>query len=312
MLLAILMPALGKVKKLAMRLVCGTNAKGLGTAMNVYAFDYNDEFPRKSATRVWDESTGGVYGLSPDFTNTAGVTVAASLYMLVREADVGPKSFICPSSNEVEFRLSDHADTTTGELEGTAATINDTELTDIHDFGFFPTGGWNGDEGNGSHNSYSYQQPYKIGTGATARRAYPTDASGNAARAILADKTPYGDPDLKFTTAAADTLGDNWKEYVGRIDYTQSSSTDFRVQIGNSALHDREGQNILFNDGHAEFARRPDVSINNDNIYVRAGAAGTEVTRRNGQRIDVMQTDGWASGGQDTLLVHDSDAPTAP
>ncbi len=29
MLLAILMPALGKVKKLAMRLVCGTNAKGM-------------------------------------------------------------------------------------------------------------------------------------------------------------------------------------------------------------------------------------------------------------------------------------------
>ena len=52
MLLAILMPALGKVKKLAMRLVCGTNAKGMGTAMNVYAFDYDDAFPQQGGKGV--------------------------------------------------------------------------------------------------------------------------------------------------------------------------------------------------------------------------------------------------------------------
>ena len=40
MLLAILMPALNKVKKIAMRVVCGTNLKGLGTAQVVYASDW--------------------------------------------------------------------------------------------------------------------------------------------------------------------------------------------------------------------------------------------------------------------------------
>ncbi len=44
MLLAILMPALNKVKKIAQRVVCGTNLKGLGTAQVVYANDYDDAF----------------------------------------------------------------------------------------------------------------------------------------------------------------------------------------------------------------------------------------------------------------------------
>ena len=36
MLLAILMPALGKVRQLAYRLMCGTNLKGLDTRLNEY------------------------------------------------------------------------------------------------------------------------------------------------------------------------------------------------------------------------------------------------------------------------------------
>ena len=44
MLLAILMPALSKVKKIAQRVICATNLKGLGTAQTVYANDYHDEY----------------------------------------------------------------------------------------------------------------------------------------------------------------------------------------------------------------------------------------------------------------------------
>jgi len=44
MLMAILMPALSKVKKIAQRVVCGTNLKGLGTAQTVYANDYDDDY----------------------------------------------------------------------------------------------------------------------------------------------------------------------------------------------------------------------------------------------------------------------------
>ena len=69
LLLAIFMPALGKVKVLSERLVCGTNMKQMAVAMNIYAFDYNDKYP-----------TG------PQWCD-----------LLITHADVSAKSFVCPS-----------------------------------------------------------------------------------------------------------------------------------------------------------------------------------------------------------------------
>ena len=61
MLLAILMPALNKVKKIAQRVVCGTNLKGLGTAQVVYGNDYEDAFVVQSGSgkHEWLPETGG-------------------------------------------------------------------------------------------------------------------------------------------------------------------------------------------------------------------------------------------------------------
>jgi prepilin-type processing-associated H-X9-DG protein len=70
LLLAIMMPALGQVKIQAMRMVCGTNINGMATAMNVYAFDYQDKYPTGSQ---WCD-------------------------LLMTHADVGAKSFICPGA----------------------------------------------------------------------------------------------------------------------------------------------------------------------------------------------------------------------
>ncbi|MEN8126359.1 MAG: hypothetical protein ABFR90_00980 [Planctomycetota bacterium] len=70
---AILMPALSKTKKIAQRVVCGTNLKGLTTALYVYAMDYDDILP----TDHWCD-------------------------LLIEEADVSPESFVCPQSNAIE------------------------------------------------------------------------------------------------------------------------------------------------------------------------------------------------------------------
>ncbi|MHC4987088.1 MAG: H-X9-DG-CTERM domain-containing protein [Planctomycetota bacterium] len=70
---AILMPALTKVKKVSQRVVCSTNLKGLSTAMVVYCMDYDDKLP----TEHWCD-------------------------LLIEEADVSPKSFVCPQSNAIE------------------------------------------------------------------------------------------------------------------------------------------------------------------------------------------------------------------
>ncbi len=73
MMLAILMPALSNVRHIAQRVVCGTNLKGLSTAMMVYTNDYDEMLP----TENWCD-------------------------LLIEEADVSPRSFICEDSDAIE------------------------------------------------------------------------------------------------------------------------------------------------------------------------------------------------------------------
>lgn len=72
-LMAILMPALSRVKHIAQRTVCATNLRGLSVAMVVYTNDYDDTFPAEN----WCD-------------------------LLIEKADVSPKSFVCPESDAVE------------------------------------------------------------------------------------------------------------------------------------------------------------------------------------------------------------------
>jgi prepilin-type processing-associated H-X9-DG protein len=72
-LLAIFMPALGKVGPIAQRVVCGTNLKALATGMYVYVYDYEGMLP----TEAWCD-------------------------LLIEEADNSPRSFVCQDSGAIE------------------------------------------------------------------------------------------------------------------------------------------------------------------------------------------------------------------
>ncbi len=47
-LMGIFMPAFGRSRQIAFRMVCGQNMSGLGRAMLIYANDYGDEFPTQT------------------------------------------------------------------------------------------------------------------------------------------------------------------------------------------------------------------------------------------------------------------------
>jgi prepilin-type processing-associated H-X9-DG protein len=66
------MPALGKAKSTAYRLVCATNLSGLGKAMLIYANDYDEKYPD---TSQWCD-------------------------LLIDYADVTEKQFRCPDAPE--------------------------------------------------------------------------------------------------------------------------------------------------------------------------------------------------------------------
>ena len=168
LLMGILMPALARVRQIAFRMVCGTNLSGIGKAMLIYANDYDDEMPRAGGRNsLWGNGTPNwmainrfnAYGLSADGSGgMAGIT--SCFYLLVKYAEVTPKSFICKGdSGTMEFKPSDYA-------------AGDRELIDLWDFGTDPR----------KHCSYSYHMPFGM---------YALTTSSEPGMAVAADRNPW-------------------------------------------------------------------------------------------------------------------------
>ena len=281
MLLAILMPALGKVKKLAERLVCATNLRGLTTAGVIYSNDADGNFPRQGGpsspplhtlgytTTFWDVP-------AKDWNTPGTITIAASLYLLIKYADVGPKSFVCKGGEETVYD---------GENEFNYA------LEELWDFGVNPK----------LHVSYAYHKPYPHPNGSS---SYPISTSDKTERAIIGDKNPWFDPQLDASGTVA--TSENWEDIIQLIgiDWENASIDKWETKVGNSATHEREGQNVAFGDCHVLFERRPDVGVRNDNVYVPFDGSTdfNETARRRGV-APIMDSHGKTN--KDSLLMND-------
>ena len=108
---------------------------------------------------------------------------------------------------------------------------------DAWDFGPEPT----------KHYSYSYHIPYG---------QYALLDTDDPDMAVAADRNPWLDP---YT----DTTGFKWDSPTK----TRRRENIKRYKKGNSGLHKREGQNILFLDNHVYFEKEPFSGVNDDNIY---------------------------------------------
>ncbi len=174
LLMGILMPALARVRQIAFRMVCGTNLSGIGKAMLIYSNDYEDEFPRAGgrgstwAGRIpqWlADNRFLAYGVNPADGSGGVGTISASFYLLVKYADVTPKSFVCKSdSGTTAFKTS---------LYPAAAGR---ELIDLWDFGEDQT------YGGSKHCSYSYHMPFGL---------YALTTSSDPGMAVAADRNPF-------------------------------------------------------------------------------------------------------------------------
>ena len=266
MLLAILMPALGKVRQLAQRIMCGTNLGGLGKAMLTYATDDKYEsYPRSGTSgTIWNRGTGGTiegidtWPTAPDgwcnpnvYSVTSGIftdsTLASNLYLLVKFADVSPDQFICPGSDLKKFELSKY------ELGAYQSTVKG--FTDVWDFGSKDRQKPLGSRGKG-HNSYAYQLPMPIVTDGP---SYPISTTSNPARAIAADRNP-------FWQDITDAKTYKWEGTPGKI-------TSDSIPTGNATYHQRDGQNVLFADQHVRFEKIANCGVEMDNIYTVWGKA---------------------------------------
>jgi prepilin-type N-terminal cleavage/methylation domain-containing protein len=311
MLLAILMPALGKVRQLAQRIMCSTNLSGIGKAMLTYSSDDKYEsFPISgSAGSYWDRGPAGGGGTVswdwrepkafPETTGTQSrITISSCLYLLVKYADVSPDQFVCSGSDQKKFELRLY------DMTGIASAPTNVTLTDVWDMGKKASPG--GEITTGvrakGHNSYSYELPSPIGT-TTALKSYvhPVSATTNPAKALMADRNPFWE------------YGSNAKYYVW--DSTNKKITPDSIPAGNNTYHQNDGQNVLYADQHAKFEKIANCGIEGDNIYTVWGTGilnlPTDEPKRQcgGPTLGTVQTDNaWAPQNEnDNYLVSDLD-----
>ena len=162
------LPAVLKVRRTSQRMSCGRNLAAVGKAMLIYANDYDGQFPRSAgkggqwATTIqnWRGNNRYVaYGLAPDASGGRG-TISSCFYLLVKYAEVTPKSFIC------------RGDSGTREFKPAKYIRGNAELIDFWDFGPEPT----------RHCSYSYHQPFS---------SYPLTTASEPGMAVAADRNPW-------------------------------------------------------------------------------------------------------------------------
>jgi hypothetical protein len=243
-------------------MVCANNLSAIGKAMLNYSNDNQEGYPRaghagsewstRGELRNWYSQTGRQWGRPP-----CEVTITSSFYMLIKYADMTPKQFVCRGDIGTRvFRLSDvYPGILPDEVD---------EVTQVWDFGakqdmwtkLVP----------GQYCTYSYHMPYNDRGLDTP--GFPLSPASNPASPLCADRNPYldknakpwlegkccnGDPDENCPTWYTDEIGDGY--------YRDDDKT------GNSACHQRQGQNVLFNAGHVNFAEFPNVGISNDNIW---------------------------------------------
>ncbi len=230
LLIVIIRPFFARTRSIALHNVCWSNLKGIGTAMLIYANDYEDELPRAGGkTTKWGRTPNWqannrseAFGVASDGSGGTA-SISSSLYLLVKYAEVTPKSFICKG------------DVGASEFQPSKYNAGDKELIDLWDFGPEPS----------KHCSYSYHLPYS---------KYALTTSSEPGMAVAADRNPW-----------MPRPGEKARDF-SRFDPSYTASTKAQ-KYGNAIAHQGDGQNVLYMDGHVNFQNRSYCAIDDDNIY---------------------------------------------
>jgi hypothetical protein len=226
LIIAIILPPQGKV-----------------TAMVVYANDYDDKYPQLGKG-PWAKELGYSYE-DADFKPyeyEGDCTITSSLYLLVREADVSPKSFICPQQREQT------------EFEG--ENSNNLDVVELWDFGPDPY----------KHVSYTYHNPYG---------KYPANGNRSASFAVMSDMSPWmkeGDflnsnEDKNLPPQIIDVTDESTFEKGNSLNHAKYEE-DFMFFFKRiKRFPCGEGQPVQYADGHVAYEKQPNVGVKNDNIY---------------------------------------------
>jgi prepilin-type N-terminal cleavage/methylation domain-containing protein/prepilin-type processing-associated H-X9-DG protein len=244
LLISILLPSLNRARETANRVKCSSNLRQLGQAMILYANDNKGSYPRTI-------SGTGNGGIAPQNLQTGETCTFGSCSRGV-DPFVGSQGAATgnrPYGNDVSAALFMLLRTQDITSEVFTCPSSNSEK-DIYE------GGTNAPQTRSNFSgskalSYSYQNPYAsasaIGSG------WKFNNTLGAEFAIAADMNPGISP----------IANDN-------IAFPTATSSAKDMKLANSNNHDKDGQNILYGDGHVSWETNPFVGTNRDNIYTAA------------------------------------------
>jgi len=256
LLISILLPSLNRARETANRVKCASNLRQIGQAILLYSNDSKGPYPRTAYLGTTNENLANIgvqgAGTSGDATVvTGGLTdpfANASTDSTKGSALATGGGFVnsVPQALYLLLRTEDitssvfvcpssnaTSDTYGG---GTNTALNQTNFTNIQ-----------------TNLSYSYAMPYPdtyaLGSG------YKMVQGLEPTFAVAADINPG-------------TTGNSGNDNVMA---PNTSSSGQQMRLGNSNNHGKDGQNVLYGDGHVEFQNNPFCGTNRDNIYTRGG-----------------------------------------
>ena len=196
-------------------------------------------------------------------------TISSCFYLLIKYAEVTPKSFLCKDDLGVsEFSIGGESSTTVPA---------GTELTSAWDFGSAPA----------THYSYAYQAPW--GPNSLTLASPPGFA-------VAADRNPWlAAPRFKAKSFPASP--DGKRRFQGKA----GDSND--QMYGNTGVHKENGQNVLFLDTHVSFEKRPYCGLDDDNIYTVSAFSDKGDPLGNAPTVSTAGAS--PKSKEDSVLVHD-------
>jgi prepilin-type N-terminal cleavage/methylation domain-containing protein/prepilin-type processing-associated H-X9-DG protein len=256
LLISILLPSLNRARETANRVKCASNLRQIGEAILLYTNDSKGPYPRtfysggaSGAMTATAASTptsvggylaatngGAIQGITDPFNGPTTSDAAADSGFV---NNVPQALYLLLRTEDITSAVfvcpssNATADTYGG---GTNTALNQVNFTNIQ-----------------QNLSYSYASPYP-----------DTNALGSGYK-MVAGIEPT------FAVAADINPGTTGNSGNDNVLAPNTSSSGQAMRMGNSNNHGKDGQNVLFGDGHVEFDNNPFVGTDRDNIYTRGG-----------------------------------------
>ena len=292
LLAMMLVPALQRALEMTRRANCVANLKGAGTALALYAQNYDNSYPMIPGSG-WDTvvdgsaanyiSTKGPFkaGTADDWTT--GRSVTSLMFMLIRNGE-SPKLFCCPSdSAKPDVQTTDSANNGAFNWDFSCGSTT------------------SGTPGGVRNTSYSYQCPITRGSGTQDLNGIPS--SPDASMVVMADRTPANANAVPVTGSASPGGVFNGNSTTA---WTATVTAD-KIHLYNSQNHTSgEMMNVMFVDGHAASVRTPNagptVSSTGVADCIFSDTAALSTTTDDGIDYNGTLTNTTHAGKRDTYL----------